>query len=516
LTQVIHAYYNPAFTAVNLGLKVGEWMTAPVLFDSAHRLARGLAAREWGSEELVAAFLGRVRALEPRIGAFLTLQEEQALKQARVLDEARVRGEVLGALAGIPMALKDNVVTRGLRTTCASRLLENFHPTYTATAVERLLADGLVLMGKTNMDEFGMGSSTENSAYQVTANPWDLARVPGGSSGGSAAAVAAGMSCVAIGSDTGGSIRQPAAFCGLVGIKPTYGLVSRYGLVAYASSLDQIGPITRDVRDNAMLLDCLAAQDPRDATSLPTARRLNSERCQSALGRDVKGLRLGIVRELNGSGVDSAIRDSLARAVQFFEAAGMCVEEVSLPRLDVALATYYVLAMAEASSNLARYDGVRYGIRARDAATLTDMYRSTRAGFGAEVKRRIMLGTYVLAAGYHDAYYKKAQQVRALLRDDFETVFTRFDVLITPTTPGTAFRLGERVNDPLRMYLADIATIPVNLAGLPALSFPAGFDPEGMPIGLQLIGPALSEPLLYQVAYAYEQAHDWVQRHPVL
>jgi aspartyl-tRNA(Asn)/glutamyl-tRNA(Gln) amidotransferase subunit A len=385
-------------------------------------------------------------------------------------------------------------------------------PVYDATVTRKLQDAGLVGLGKANMDEYAMGSSNENSGYKPTRNPWDPTRVPGGSSGGSAAAVAAGEAIVALGSDTGGSIRQPAAFCGLVGMKPTYGLVSRYGLVAYASSLDQIGPLTRDVRDNALVLGAIAGHDPADSTSIPRPGQDYTTHLQAG----VKGLRIGVIAELMGEGIAPDIRQAVEAAVQQLEAQGAQVDTVSLPHSKVALSTYYIVATAEASSNLARFDGVRYGVRAESPADLMDMYLRTRAKFGAEVKRRIMLGTYTLAAGYFDAYYKKALQVRTLIKQDYEKAFERFDVLVSPTTPTTAFKLGEKTDDPLAMYLADIATIPINLAGVPALSQPCGFDAAGLPIGWQLIGKPLAEATLYQVAYAYEQATDHHTKRPAL
>jgi aspartyl-tRNA(Asn)/glutamyl-tRNA(Gln) amidotransferase subunit A len=475
-------------------------------------LATRLARRELSARELTRAFLDRVAAVEPAVGAYLTLTPELALAEADAIDAARAAGEPVGPLAGVPLAVKDNLVTAGVRTTCASRLLEHWVPPYESTVTARLRQAGLVSLGKVNMDEFAMGSSCENSALGVTRNPWDLARVPGGSSGGSAAAVAAGEAALAVGTDTGGSIRQPAAFCGLVGMKPTYGLVSRQGLVAFASSLDQAGPITRDVRDNALLLGAMAGHDPLDSTSLEQP----VPDYAAALERGAAGLRVGLVRELVGEGVDPEVRAAVLAAVEVLEGLGAHVEEVDLPHSRVALSTYYVVATAEASSNLARYDGVRYGLRADQPSDLIDMYTRTRAHFGTEVKRRILLGTYALAAGYYDAYYKKALQLRTLIKADHDQALTRCDVLLSPTTPTTAFRLGERVQDPLSMYLADVATIPANLAGLPALSLPCGFDSQGLPIGLQLVGRALGEEVLYQVAHAYEQAAGHHLRRPAL
>ncbi len=475
----------------------------PTLFElPAHALSAKLASKEISARELVEAHLHRIDALEPSIDAFLTITRERALADADAVDLARARGEALGPLAGIPLAVKDNMATEGVRTTCASRTLDNWVPVYESTATRRLRDAGAILVGKTNMDEFAMGSSCENSGYKPSHNPWDPTRVPGGSSGGSAAAVAAGMTTVALGSDTGGSVRQPAAFCGLVGAKPTYGLVSRYGLVAYASSLDQIGPLTRDVRDNALVLSAIAGHDPNDSTSIAQPGRDFT----AALGQGVKGLRIGVITELVGEGIAPEVRDAVRAAVKVLEGLGAVADEVSLPHSKVALSTYYVVAMAEASSNLARYDGVRYGVRAENPTDLVDMYQRTRAHFGAEVKRRIMLGTYTLAAGYFDAYYKKALQVRTLIKRDYDAAFEKYDVLVSPTTPTTAFKLGEKTDDPLAMYLADIATIPVNLAGVPAISLNCGFDAQGLPIGLQLVGKPLGEETLYRAAHAYEQA----------
>lgn len=478
---------------------------------TAHQLAGRLRAREISSVEVTRAFLDRIDMLEPRVGAFVTLTPDQALEQARSIDERRARGEDLPLLAGVPMATKDNLCTRGVRTTCSSKMLADFVPPYDSTAYRRLVEHGLVSVGKTNLDEFAMGSSTENSAFHPTRNPWDLERVPGGSSGGSAAAVAARFAPLATGSDTGGSIRQPAALCGLVGMKPTYGLVSRYGLVAFASSLDQIGPMTRDVRDNALMLQAMAGHDPLDATSLPH----DVPDLLAGLTGDLTGVRIGLIEELMGEGIRPETREAILAAVKVLEARGAIVEPVSLPMAQHGIAAYYLVATAEASSNLARYDGVRYTIRA-EADDILSMFKKTRAqGFGAEVKRRIMLGTYALSSGYYDAYYKKAQQLRTLIREDYARAFARFDAVLSPTTPDTAFRIGEKTGDPLAMYLSDIATVLANLAGIPALSMPCGLDRGGLPIGLQLQGPALSETTLYRIAYAYEQAAPFTALAPV-
>lgn len=475
----------------------------------AHGLLDLLAGRAVSAEEVARSCLERIDALEGDVRAFVTVTREELLAGARRADEARARGERLGPLAGIPVAIKDNIVTRGVLTTCSSRILANFVPPYDATAWQRLKEAGACLVGKTNMDEFAMGSSTENSAFFPTRNPWDLERVPGGSSGGSAAAVAAGEAVFALGSDTGGSIRQPAAFCGVVGMKPTYGRVSRYGLVAFASSLDQIGPITRDVTDCALVLNAICGHDPRDATSAPEPVPDFTE----FLVPEVDGLRLGLPREYLAEGVDPAVRSAVLAAAELFAEMGAEVEETSLPHTEYGVAAYYIVAPAEASSNLARYDGVRYGLRV-SAGDFVEMYRRTRGeGFGPEVRRRILLGTYALSAGYYEAYYHKAMQVRTLIRRDFEEAFRRFDLLLMPTAPTVAFRLGEKVDDPLTMYLSDVCTIPVNLAGLPALSLPCGYH-EGLPIGLQMVGRPYDEGTVLRAAYAFEQNGGWQRRRP--
>jgi aspartyl-tRNA(Asn)/glutamyl-tRNA(Gln) amidotransferase subunit A len=401
--------------------------------------------------------------------------------------------------------------TQGIRTTCASKVLENFVPPYESTVTQKLMDAGAIALGKTNLDEFAMGSSTENSAYQLTGNPWDVERVPGGSSGGSAAAVAADECVVALGSDTGGSIRQPASFCGVVGLKPTYGLVSRFGLVAYASSLDQIGPLSRTVEDSALLLQAIAGYDPRDSTSI----KVNVPDYTKSLKTDLKGRRIGIIKEtFDAKGIDSTVKASVEKAIQQLKDLGAEIQEISCPQFPYGLPTYYIIAPSEASSNLARYDGVKYGVR-NNNDNLMSMYTKTRAeGFGTEVKRRIMIGTYALSAGYYDAYYLKAQKVRTLIKQDFEQAFEQVDVLVCPTSPTTAFKAGEKVDDPLSMYLSDLMTIPVNLAGLPGMSLPCGFDDQGLPIGIQLIGNVLREDLLFEVGYAYEQATQWHTRSP--
>ncbi|MBI4608931.1 MAG: Asp-tRNA(Asn)/Glu-tRNA(Gln) amidotransferase subunit GatA [Candidatus Rokubacteria bacterium] len=475
-----------------------------------HEIADRYMSGETTPSQVAQAYLARIDALDASVRAYLTVTREQALAQADAADKRMKAGNPLGPLDGVPLAIKDVICTRGVRTTCGSKILERFVPPYDATVVERLNAAGAVILGKANMDEFAMGSSTENSAFFPTRNPWDLDRVPGGSSGGSAAAVAADLAAGALGTDTGGSIRQPAAFCGIVGLKPTYGRVSRYGLVAFASSLDQIGPLAKDVADAALLLQATAGHDPMDSTSadVPVPDYL------AALGQGATGLRLGIPSEYFIEGMDPEVDRVVREAVRVLETLGARTEPVSLPSTDYALAAYYLIAPAEASSNLARYDGVKYGYRARGGKDLVEMYGRTRAhGFGAEVKRRVMLGTYALSAGYYEAYYGKAQRVRTLVRRDFEQAFARVDLIVCPTTPNVAFKLGEK-EDPLQMYLNDIFTIPVNLAGLPGISLPCGFTLAGLPIGLQLIGKPFDEATLLRVAYAYEQATDWCRKKP--
>jgi aspartyl-tRNA(Asn)/glutamyl-tRNA(Gln) amidotransferase subunit A len=473
---------------------------------SIRELHQQLVSKARSATEITTAALETIDQLEPQLHSFLTITADQALAQAKTVDAQIAAGEDIGPLAGIPIGIKDNLCTKGIRTTCGSQILNNFLPPYESTVTTKLAAAGAVMVGKTNLDEFAMGSSTENSAYQVTANPWDITRVPGGSSGGSAAAVAAGECVVALGSDTGGSIRQPASFCGVVGLKPTYGLVSRFGLVAYASSLDQVGPFGRTVEDAAILLQAIAGHDPQDSTSLdvkvPDYRR--------SLIPDLKGKKIGVIQETFGEGLDPVVATAIHKAIEQLKALGAEIQEISCPRFRYGLPTYYVIAPSEASANLARYDGVKYGYRAEDTDSLMAMYTQTRAqGFGAEVKRRIMIGTYALSAGYYDAYYLKAQKVRTLIKQDFESAFESVDVLVSPTAPTTSFKAGEKTADPISMYLSDLMTIPVNLAGLPGLSLPCGFDAQGLPIGLQIIGNILREDQVLQVAYAYEQATTW-------
>jgi aspartyl-tRNA(Asn)/glutamyl-tRNA(Gln) amidotransferase subunit A len=472
------------------------------------QLSRG----EVSARELADQHLSRIEAVEPSVHAYLEITAERARADADRIDALRAAGEPLPPLAGVPLAIKDNLCTKGIRTTCSSRMLETFVPPYESTVTERLWDAGAVLLGKTNLDEFAMGSSTETSAFGPSRNPWNPEKVPGGSSGGSAAAVAAGECVASLGSDTGGSIRQPAAFCGVVGLKPTYGRVSRYGLVAFASSLDQVGPFTTCVADAAELLQVIAGEDPRDSTCL----KAPVPDYRAALTQPVKGLRVGIVREcMEAEGLDPQVKASVQAAAEQLQALGCELVEVSCPRFNDGIATYYVIAPSEASANLARYDGVKYGYRAADAASLAEMTARSRAeGFGDEVKRRILIGTYALSAGYVDAYYKKAQQVRTLIRRDFDRAFDTVDVLLTPTSPTTAFGFGAHSEDPLAMYLADLLTIPANMAGLPAISLPCGFDTAGLPIGVQLITGVLQEERLLQVAWHYEQAARVMEQRP--
>jgi aspartyl-tRNA(Asn)/glutamyl-tRNA(Gln) amidotransferase subunit A len=480
---------------------------------SIRELHQQLTSKARSATEITQEALERVQQLEPKLHSFLAVTADQAIAQAQQVDAKIAAGETIGLLAGIPTGIKDNLCTKGIRTTCGSKILENFVPPYESTVTQKLQEAGAVMIGKTNLDEFAMGSSTENSAYQVTGNPWDISRVPGGSSGGSAAAVAGGECVVSLGSDTGGSIRQPASFCGVVGLKPTYGLVSRYGLVAYASSLDQIGPFGRTVEDAAILLQAIAGYDPKDSTSL----KVKIPDYSKSLISDLKGKKVGVIQETFGEGLDATVAEAVQTAIRQLQDLGAEIQEISCPRFRCGLPTYYVIAPSEASANLARYDGVKYGYRVKDPENLLSMYTQTRAtGFGAEVKRRIMIGTYALSAGYYDAYYLKAQKVRTLIKEDFEKAFAQVDVLVCPTAPTTAFKAGEKTADPLSMYLSDLMTIPVNLAGLPGLSLPCGFDAQGLPIGLQIIGNVLREDQVLHTAYAYEQATDWHQKVPAI
>lgn len=472
-----------------------------------------LQAGEVTAAEIVQQHLQQIGWYDADLRAFLAVDEPGALAAAEEIDRKRRAGEPLGRLAGLPIAIKDNICVRGWTTSCASRMLETFAPPYDAHVIERLKAEDAILLGRTNLDEFAMGSSCENSAFQLTRNPWNPAHVPGGSSGGSAVAVAAGMVPLALGSDTGGSIRQPAAFCGIVGIKPTYGRVSRYGLVAFASSLDQIGPFGRSVADAALLLEVICGHDRRDSTSVgaPGLHLLD------ALDQPLAGLKIGIVPEHFGDGIDAEVAAAVQQALAVYERLGATVSEISLPHARYGVAAYYLIAPSEASSNLARYDGVHYGYRAASFENMIDMYEASRGeAFGPEVKRRIMLGTYALSSGYYDAYYLKAMQVRRLIANDFREAFSQVDLIVTPTTPHPAFPLGELADDPLRMYLGDVFTVTANLAGIPGISLPCGFSGRGLPIGLQLLGPAYGEVRLLQAARMYEQATDWHTRLPPL
>jgi aspartyl-tRNA(Asn)/glutamyl-tRNA(Gln) amidotransferase subunit A len=461
--------------------------------------------------ELTKAIFKRIESVENTVKAYVTLTRDHALACAKEA-ESRIKSGDRAPLLGIPLAVKDNLCTEGIKTSCSSRILENFIPPYESTVTKKLKKYGYILIGKSNLDEFAMGSSTENSAIGCTHNPWDTARIPGGSSGGSAAAVSADECIAAIGSDTGGSIRQPAAFCGVVGLKPTYGRVSRYGLVAFASSLDQIGPITKDVRDSAILLNAIAGHDRNDSTSAS----LPVPDFTSVLGQDIRGMKIGIPKEYFIDGMDKEVEKAVKDAIKNLENLGAVPVEISLPHSEYSIAAYYILATSEASSNLARYDGVKYGFRAEEKELL-DMYTKTRkSGFGAEVKRRIILGTYALSSGYYDAYYKKAQQVRTLIQQDFDRALKTVDVIVTPTSPTAAFKIGEKTDDPLQMYLTDIFTISLNLAGVPGLSIPCGFTSENLPVGLQIIGKHFDEASIFKIAYAYEQNTGWRKRKPNL
>jgi aspartyl-tRNA(Asn)/glutamyl-tRNA(Gln) amidotransferase subunit A len=474
-----------------------------VTIHEAHRL---LKEKKISSVELTKQYLERIKKVEPKVKAFMTVTEELALQQARKADETIAAGKS-NPLTGIPIAIKDVICTKGVKTTCSSKMLENFVPPYDATVMEKLNAAGAVMVGKANMDEFAMGSSTENSAFFTTHNPWDLNRVPGGSSGGSAVAVAAGEAVCSLGSDTGGSIRQPAGFCNVVGLKPTYGRVSRYGLVAFASSLDQIGPLTQDVTDCALVMNVIAGHDKRDSTSAPETVPDYTQ----SLKTDLKGMKLGIPKEYYVEGMQSGVADVMQAAIKKLEELGAKIDEVSLPHTPYSLAVYYIIAPSEASANLARYNGVKYGYSYKGENMWESMEKTRENGFGPEVKRRIMLGTYALSAGYYDAWYIKAQKVRTLIRREFDAVFEKYDALITPTSPTVPFKIGERADDPLAMYLSDVCTLPVNIAGVPGISIPAGFV-DGLPVGMQIIGKHFSEETLLRVAYAYEQATDWHKR----
>ena len=475
-----------------------------------HELQEKLKSKELTSYDITKAYVDRMNEKEKDVQAFVTTLGEEALEQAKKVDEEINKGEANGEFAGIPIGIKDNICTKGVKTTCSSRMLENFVSPYDATVVEKLNDEKMINLGKLNMDEFAMGGSTEYSYFKKTRNPWNLNKVPGGSSGGSAAAVASRMVPWALGSDTGGSIRQPSSFCGVVGLKPTYGLVSRYGLVAFASSLDQIGPITKDVYDSAILLNIIAGHDERDTTS-SNQEKIDYTKC---LKNDVKGLKIGVPKEFFGEGINEEVKETLEKAIETYKELGAEVEEFSLDIAKYSLATYYIIACAEASSNLGRFDGIRYGYRAKDFKDLKDLYRKSRSeGFGPEVKRRIILGTYVLSSGYYDAYYKKAQQVRTLVMNEFNKAFQKYDVLLTPTSPTVAFDIGSKSNNALEMYLADICTVSVNIAGLPGISIPCGVDKENMPIGMQLIGDKFQEEKILNAAYTFEQKIKFRENH---
>lgn len=467
-----------------------------------HELKEKLDKKEITSKQIVESYGKQIDAKENDVKAFVTVTKDSAIEKAEEIDKKRENGEINSSLAGIPIGIKDNICTKGVKTTCSSKMLENFVSPYNATVVEKLNDENIISLGKLNMDEFAMGASTEYSYFKKTSNPWNLNKVPGGSSGGSAAAVASNMVPWALGSDTGGSIRQPAAFCGVVGLKPTYGLVSRFGLVAFASSLDQIGPITKDVTDSAMLLNIISGHDRRDTTSA----NIEKKDYTKSLVKDVKGLRIGMPKEYFGEGINPEVKKAILEVAKKYEEMGAVVEECSMQVTDYALATYYIIACAEASSNLGRFDGIRYGYRTQNFNNLKDIYRNSRSeGFGKEVKRRIILGTYVLSSGYYDAYYKKALKVRQVVRDEFNRLFEKYDVLLTPTSPTVAFDIGTRSNNPLEMYLADICTVSINIAGVPAISAPCGVDSQGMPIGYQLIGKHFDEETLLRASYTYEQ-----------
>lgn len=470
---------------------------------TAHEIKALIDQKEITSEEITRAYLDRIDAVEDKVGAYITISAEQAIDQAKAVDAKIAKGEKLGALAGVPIAIKDNICTKGILTSCASKMLENFIAPYDATVVSKMKSQDVVMLGKLNMDEFAMGSSTENSAVKITKNPWNTKYVPGGSSGGSAAAVAADMAAFTLGSDTGGSIRQPASYCGVVGMKPTYGTVSRFGLVAFASSLDQIGPLTKDVKDMALALNMIMGHDKMDSSSA----QVEYDDLSKYVGQEVKGMKVALPKEFLGEGVQPEVKKAILDSVKVLESQGMTVEEVSMDMTDMALPAYYLISSAEASSNLARFDGIKYGYRAKEFDNLIDLYKQTRdEAFGDEVKRRIMLGTYALSSGYYDAYYKKAQQVRTLIKEEFSKLFADYDIVLTPTCPTTAFEIGMESDNPIEMYLNDICTVPINIAGVPALSINAGFDDKGLPIGIQFIGNVLQEGTILKAAYAYEQA----------
>ena len=470
---------------------------------TAFDIKKGIEEGKFTSEEIVKQLFARIKEVDPKVEAYITLCEEDALKNAKIVDNKVKKGERLGKFAGVPIAIKDNICTDGIKTTCASRMLEDFIPPYDATVIQKLKAEDAVIIGKVNMDEFAMGSSTENSAFMKTKNPWDLNRVPGGSSGGSAAAVAAGIAPVALGSDTGGSIRQPAAFCGVIGLKPTYGLVSRSGLIAFASSLDQIGPLGKTVKDCAMTLEIIAGEDKMDSTSVK--EKIDTDYL-SSLDGNVKGLKIGVPKEFLGEGLNEEIKSAMERVMVRLKEMGAEVEETSMPITEEGLSSYYIISSAEASSNLDRYDGIRYGYRAKDYDSVDDLMVKTRTeGFGKEVKRRIMLGTYALSSGYYDAYYNRSQKLRKEIQREFKETFEQYDLILSPTSPVLPFLSGEKSEDPMEMYLADIYTVNINLAGVPAISLPCGFSKDGLPIGIQIIGPHFGEKKILKAAYALEQ-----------
>lgn len=475
-----------------------------------HELIQKVKNKEITFEEIAKAYIKRINEKEKDVQAFITINnEEEVIEKAKKADE-EMSSNSTKMLKGVPIGIKDNICTKGERTTCASKMLENFIAPYDATVMEKINAEGMISLGKLNMDEFAMGSSTEHSYFKVTKNPWNLNTVPGGSSGGSAAAVAAGLVPWALGSDTGGSIREPAAFCGVVGLKPTYGLVSRFGLVAFASSLDQIGTLTKDVKDSAMLLNVIAGHDKKDTTS----SKVEKIDYTKSLKNDVKGLKIGVPKEYFGEGINVEVREAITKVIETYKKLGAIIEECSLDVADYALASYYIITSAEASSNLSRFDGIRYGYRTKNYENLKDIYRNSRSeGFGAEVKRRIMLGTYVLSSGYYDAYYKKAQQVRTLVKNEYEKNFEKYDILLTPVAPNVAFEIGSKTNNPLEMYLSDLCTVPVNIAGLPGISVPCGVNSNGMPIGFQLVGKHFDEETILNAAYTYEQETKFRENH---
>ena len=470
---------------------------------TSHELREKLEKKEITVIEVTKAYLDRIRQVDSQVKAYITVLEEKALEKAKEVQTLYDNGEELGPLAGIPIAIKDNICTKGIKTTCASKMLEEFIPPYNATVVEKLEKENAIILGKLNMDEFAMGTTTEHSYFFPTRNPWDLEKSPGGSSGGAAAAIAGNLATITLGSDTGGSIREPASWTGTVGLKPTYGMVSRYGLIAFASSLDQIGPVSKDVTDAAIMLNIISGHDEHDSTSI------NIEKIDytKALINNVKGLKIGIPKEYMGEGIDKEVKESISEVAEKYKELGAVVEEFSFGEaVEYSLAAYYIIACAEASSNLGRFDGIRYGYRTKNYTNLKELYKNSRSeGFGKEVKRRIILGTYVLSSGYYDAYYKKAQKVRTLVKQAFEQAFKKYDVLLTPVVPNTAFKIGEKVSDPLQMYMADVCTVPINITGVPAVSVPCGVDKSGMPIGMQLIAKHFNEQTLFRAAYTYEQ-----------